>query len=131
MPSPQPGMICSRGPSKSARATASDRPPNPRPRPQALAVAAIEHPFGAGATRVLDSQSRPHIGAMNLDLSDEEAAALTQELHEIVENEPLPAEGQQQACSRTVVGLRRLQQWMQASPYPICHSILRLVRLEL
>jgi hypothetical protein len=90
MPSPQPGMICSRGPSKSARATASDRPPNPRPRPQALAVAAIEHPFGAGATRVLDSQSRPHIGAMNLDLSDEEAAALTQELHEIVENEPFP-----------------------------------------
>jgi hypothetical protein len=29
------------------------------------------------------------------------------------------------------VGLKRLQQWMQASPYPICHSILRLVRLEL
>ena len=29
------------------------------------------------------------------------------------------------------VGLKRLQLWMQASPHPICHSILRLVRLEL
>lgn len=29
------------------------------------------------------------------------------------------------------VGLKRLQLWMQASSYPICHSILRLVRLEL
>jgi hypothetical protein len=33
---------------------------------------------------------RPHIGAMHLDLSDEEAAALTQELHEIVENDRYP-----------------------------------------
>jgi hypothetical protein len=28
--------------------------------------------------------SRPHIGGMHLDLSDEETAALTQELHDIV-----------------------------------------------
>ena len=32
----------------------------------------------------------PHIGAMHLDLSDEEAAALTQELHDIVENDRYP-----------------------------------------
>jgi len=29
------------------------------------------------------------------------------------------------------VGLKRLQQGMQASRYPICHRILRWVRLEL
>ena len=32
----------------------------------------------------------PHIGAMHLDLSDDEAAALTQELHDIVENDRYP-----------------------------------------
>ncbi len=37
-----------------------------------------------------DSQSRPHIGAMHLDLSDEETAALTSELHNIVENDRYP-----------------------------------------
>jgi hypothetical protein len=31
-----------------------------------------------------------HIGPMRLDLSDEETAALIQELHDIVESEPLP-----------------------------------------
>ena len=35
-------------------------------------------------------RSRPHIGAMNLELSDEETAALTQELHSIVENDRYP-----------------------------------------
>jgi hypothetical protein len=35
-------------------------------------------------------QSPSHIAAMNLDLSDEEAAALTQELHDIVENARYP-----------------------------------------
>jgi hypothetical protein len=34
---------------------------------------------------------RPHIAAMqHLDLSDDEAAALTQELHDIVENDRYP-----------------------------------------
>jgi hypothetical protein len=37
-----------------------------------------------------DERSRPHIGAMNLDLSDEETAALTRELHNIVENDRYP-----------------------------------------
>jgi hypothetical protein len=37
-----------------------------------------------------DRHSRPYIGAMHLDLTDEEAAALTQELHEIVENARYP-----------------------------------------
>jgi hypothetical protein len=36
-------------------------------------------------------KSRPHIRVMNLDLTDEEAAALTQELHEIVENDRYPS----------------------------------------
>jgi hypothetical protein len=35
-------------------------------------------------------QSQPHIGVMHLDLSDEETAALTQELHDIVENDRYP-----------------------------------------
>jgi hypothetical protein len=34
--------------------------------------------------------SRPHIRAMHLDLSDEETAALTQELHDIVESDRYP-----------------------------------------
>ena len=34
--------------------------------------------------------SRPHIGAMNFEFSDEETAALTQELHEIVETDRYP-----------------------------------------
>jgi hypothetical protein len=33
---------------------------------------------------------RTHLPVMNLDLSDEEAAALTQELHKIVENDGYP-----------------------------------------
>jgi hypothetical protein len=37
-----------------------------------------------------DGHSRPHIGVMHLDLSDDEAAALTQELHEIVESDRYP-----------------------------------------
>jgi hypothetical protein len=37
-----------------------------------------------------DGHSRSHIGAMNLDLSDQETAALTKELHEIVENDRYP-----------------------------------------
>jgi hypothetical protein len=32
----------------------------------------------------------PHIRAMNLELSAEETAALTQELHDIVEDDPYP-----------------------------------------
>jgi hypothetical protein len=37
-----------------------------------------------------DGRSRPHIGAMNLELTDEETAALIQELHNIVENDRYP-----------------------------------------
>ena len=37
-----------------------------------------------------DAQSRPHIRAMHLGLSDEETAALTQELHDIVEHDRYP-----------------------------------------
>jgi hypothetical protein len=37
-----------------------------------------------------DGQARPHIGVMHLDLSDDEAAALTQELHDIVETDRYP-----------------------------------------
>jgi hypothetical protein len=43
------------------------------------------------APALRDRKSRPHIGAMqHLDLTDDEAAALTQELHEIVENDRYP-----------------------------------------
>jgi hypothetical protein len=39
-----------------------------------------------------DGHSRPHIEAMqHLDLTDDEAAALTQELHDIVENDRYPS----------------------------------------
>jgi hypothetical protein len=34
--------------------------------------------------------TRPHIGAMHLDLSDEETAAPTQELYDIVESDRYP-----------------------------------------
>jgi len=44
----------------------------------------------AAANRLRDWQSRPHIGAMHLDLSDEEAAPLAQELHDIVESDRYP-----------------------------------------
>ena len=37
-----------------------------------------------------DGQPRPHIGAMRLDLTDEETAVLTQELHDIVESDRYP-----------------------------------------
>ena len=37
-----------------------------------------------------DSEPRPHIGAMNLELSNEAAAAPTKELHEVVENDRYP-----------------------------------------
>jgi hypothetical protein len=33
---------------------------------------------------------RSYVGSMNLDLTDDEAAALTQELHDIVENDRYP-----------------------------------------
>jgi hypothetical protein len=34
--------------------------------------------------------SQPHIGAMHFDLTDDETAALTQELHDIVEGDRYP-----------------------------------------
>jgi hypothetical protein len=37
-----------------------------------------------------DGRSQPHIGAMHFDLSDDEAAALTHEHHQIVENDRYP-----------------------------------------
>jgi len=46
--------------------------------------------FGERVRPVYDGRSRPHIGAMHLDLSDEEKAALIQELHDIVENDRYP-----------------------------------------
>jgi hypothetical protein len=42
------------------------------------------------ASRLSHPVIRPHIGAMHLDLTDEEAAALTQELHDIVESDRYP-----------------------------------------
>jgi hypothetical protein len=39
---------------------------------------------------VVHGSWRPHIEAMHLDLTDDEAAALTQELHDIVENDRYP-----------------------------------------
>jgi hypothetical protein len=37
-----------------------------------------------------DGQSRSYIGVMHLNLTDEEAAALTQELHDIIESDHYP-----------------------------------------
>jgi hypothetical protein len=42
------------------------------------------------AASLRGSQLRPHIGAMHLDLTDEETAALTKELHDIVESDRYP-----------------------------------------
>jgi hypothetical protein len=40
--------------------------------------------------RLRNGHPRPYIGVMNLELSDEETATLTQELHDIVENDRYP-----------------------------------------
>jgi hypothetical protein len=50
---------------------------------------------GCGLDRPLrpspcDGPSQPHIGAMHLDLSDEETAALNHELHEVIESDRNP-----------------------------------------
>jgi hypothetical protein len=50
----------------------------------------VIRPTGSPRLSLREGHPRPHIGAMNLELSDEEAAALTQELHEIVENDRYP-----------------------------------------
>jgi len=41
-------------------------------------------------SRLRDGQSRPHIGVMHLDQTDEEAAALIRELRDIVESDHYP-----------------------------------------
>jgi hypothetical protein len=46
----------------------------------------------------------PHIGAMNLD--DEETAALTQEVHEIVENDRYPLSPRIQTLKAILVKIR-------------------------
>jgi hypothetical protein len=48
-------------------------------------------PLSVARLILRDGHSRPHIEAMHLDLTDEEAAALTQELHDIVENDRYPS----------------------------------------
>ena len=40
--------------------------------------------------RLRNGHPRPYIGVMNLELSDEETAALIQELHDLVENDRYP-----------------------------------------
>ena len=46
--------------------------------------------FAVASASLRDWQSQPHIGAMHLDLTDEAAAALTRELHHIVESDRYP-----------------------------------------
>jgi hypothetical protein len=46
--------------------------------------------YTSGAPAFVNRRSRPHIGAVHLDLSDEEAAALAEELHNIVESDRYP-----------------------------------------
>jgi hypothetical protein len=43
------------------------------------------------STRFINGVSDPISGVMHLDLSDEETAALTQELHDIVKNDRYPS----------------------------------------
>jgi hypothetical protein len=46
--------------------------------------------LGGGLSMAEKRGAQPHIGVMHLDLTDDEAAALTQELHDIVENDRYP-----------------------------------------
>jgi hypothetical protein len=52
---------------------------------------------------LLGARPRSYIGAMHLDLSDNEAAALTQELHAIIQNDRYP-------LSRRIRALRGIRQ---------------------
>jgi hypothetical protein len=62
--------------------------------------------IGSSARALRDGGSRPHIGAMHLDLSDEVTAALIQELHNIVEHDRYPFSPR----IRTLRGRRRQAQ---------------------
>jgi hypothetical protein len=74
----------------SARLTASARSPSAHIAPRRPIVSTGERAAGSRGASFRDSQPRPHIGAMHLDLSDEETAALTQELHDIIESDRYP-----------------------------------------
>ena len=51
----------------------------------------LRKPLSVARFSLRAGRSRPHIGAMqHLDLTDDEAAALIQELHDIVENDRYP-----------------------------------------
>src|SRR4029077_15197495 len=94
----------------------SPGPPGPRAR-------AVEHPakLNTPARRKLrvanlllvaganlrDMHSRSHIEAMHLDLTDEETAALTKELHDIVENDRYPFSPRIRTLRAILAKLRR------------------------
>jgi hypothetical protein len=61
---------------------------------------------------------RPHIGAMHLDLSDEEAAALTQELRETVKRDRYPFSPRIQTLRAILAKLKPEPARPVASPEP-------------
>jgi hypothetical protein len=52
--------------------------------------AIISTPLSVARLSLRDGQPQPHIEAMHLDLSDDEAAALIRELHDIIESDHYP-----------------------------------------
>jgi hypothetical protein len=72
-------------------------------------------------------QSLPHIGVMHLDLSDEEEAALTQELHYIVESDRYPLSPRIRTLRAILAKLRR-GPVRAPSPPPKVYAPLRFIQ---
>jgi hypothetical protein len=73
-------------------------------------------------------QHHPHIEAMqHLDLSDDEATALTQELHDIVENDRYPFSPRIQAL-RVILAKLRPETAREPLPPPKVYAPPRFVR---
>jgi hypothetical protein len=74
-----------------------------------------------------DSQPQPHIGAMHLDLSDEETAALIQELHDFIESDRYPFSPRIRTL-RTIINKLRPEPVREPLPPPKIHDPPRFIR---
>jgi hypothetical protein len=83
------------------------------------------------AKLVLACRWRPHIGAMHLDLTDEEAAALTQELHDIVENDRYPFSPRIRALRAILAKLRLEPSRALAAAEGVCAAVERPIQAAL
>jgi hypothetical protein len=98
---------------KARLSLAASDPPDPAAPPSRLAAQGIAEPQARRSLLLPRAGSTPHLTGMPLDLSDEEDAALTQELHDTVESDryllplTLPMSGKVEG-SNCQPGCRRL-----------------------